>query len=555
MSARRGLFAALGIAALYFVVLWLSAPSVGFVRDEGYYFKAAEEYSGWWGVLFSADVFDAFSDATIRKYFSYNHEHPPLVKLTQGVTYHLFSEWLGWTSPSQGFRVAGFFFAALSVVATFLLGRELVSTRVGLVGAALLTSIPRFFFDAHLACFDVPITAMWVLSLWAFVRAYRAPPERAFRAAVMAGLVWGLAIATKLNALFLPFLFVFFWLLCPKDRLRPSVVAGPAGGLDVRLPRVPLVLVTCAVIGPLVFVATWPWLWHDTFARIGGYIGFHLHHEHYPALYFHELLVEPPFPWSFPWVMSFFTIPSPILLLGGLGFLVASLRAFARRSLPDAVLFGATLLPIFLISMPTTPIFGGVKHWYNAMPTLCLLAAGALFWGVDLLRDRLGGAAGRLAWVPALALALAPGYLGAAHTHPNGIGYYNELAGGVRGGAELGMQRGFWGYMAHPLFFELGERAGGRGRVFFNRTNYDSYRMYRREGAFPRGIYYANDPKGAEVGVHFEQPEHGEKEGEIWSAIGTRPTAGVYQDEVTLIQLYEKPESRRPPRRGRMTGR
>ena len=71
--------------------------------------------------------------------------------------------------------------------------------------------------------------------------------------------------------------------------------------------------------------------------------------------------------------------------------------------------------------------------------------------------------------------------------------------------AELGFQRGFWGYMAHPLFFELGQRTGGRGRVFFNRTNYDSYRMYRREGAFPRSIHYANDAKGARVGVHFEQ--------------------------------------------------
>jgi 4-amino-4-deoxy-L-arabinose transferase-like glycosyltransferase len=540
-------WAALALALAYFVVLWVSAPAVGYTRDEGYYFKAAEEYAGWWGVLFSTDFASAFSDATILKFFNYNHEHPPLVKLTQGLTYHLFHGLLGVASPAQGFRVAGFLFGALSVVATYLLGRALVSARVGLVAAALLTAIPRYFFDAHLACFDVPITAMWTLSLYFFVRAYRAPPERATRAAVEAGLMWGLGLATKLNALFLPAIFVFLWLVAPPEPLRPRSVRGLGGGRDLRLPRVPLVLVTCALLGPVVFVATWPYLWHDTFLRIGQYIGFHLHHEHYPISYLHQLLVKPPFPWAFPVVMSAVTIPGPIFGLGALGFLVAALRTFLRRSLADATLFAATALPVFLIAMPDTPIFGGVKHWYNAMPTLCILAATALFWGVDAVSARLPAAARRVALAGALALALLPGYLGAAHTHPNGIGYYNALAGGVAGGARLGMQRGFWGYMAYPLYPELPERLGGRGRVFFNRTNYDSYRMYQREGVFPQSISYANFPKGAEAGVSFEQPEHAEKEGELWSVMGTRPVAGVYQDNVTLIQLYQVGPSSAPP--------
>lgn len=547
MKSRSAWITVLLIAAAYFVVLWVTAPAVGFVRDEGYYFKAAEEYSQWWSVLFSERFFEAFSDTTILKYFSYNHEHPPLVKLTQGFTEHLFHQWLGWSSASQGYRATGFLFGALSVVATFGLGKELMGPRVGLVGAALLTSIPRYFFDAHLACFDVPITAVWTFSLWAFVRAYKAPPERAVGRAVVAGLVWGLGLATKLNAFFLPFVFVFLWLWCPTDRLRPSIVKGPAGGLDFRLPRVPLVLILSAVIGPIVFVLTWPYLWHDTFMRIGGYIGFHLHHEHYPASYFHDFLVKPPFPWSFPWVMTAITVPSPIVWLGGLGLVVSAYRGLVRRRLSDATLFVSTVLPIFLISMPNTPIFGGVKHWYNAMPGLCLLAAGALVWVVDTLGLRLGTSARRLSWAAALTLALTPGYLGAAHTHPNGIGYYNELAGGARGGAELGMQRGFWGYMAYPLYPGLGVSMGARGRVFFNRTNYDSYRMYRTEGVIPQTLYYANDAKGADVGVHFEQPEHGEKEGDIWSVMGTRPTDGVYQDNVTLIQLYHSGPSSKAP--------
>jgi 4-amino-4-deoxy-L-arabinose transferase-like glycosyltransferase len=538
MSKLRPVHLALILAATYLAVLWITAPDVGFTRDEGYYFKAAEDYSRWFGVLFSKRFFDAFTDAEIMKHFSYNTEHPVLVKLLQGVTHHLFSSWLGLTSPSTGFRITGFLFSALAMFTTYLLGRELVSERAGLLAAVLLALLPRFFYDAHLACFDVPMTAMWTWSLYTFHRALTAPPEEARSRALIAGLVFGLALATKLNAFFLPFVYVALWLIAPQDRAERSstgFVRGPSGGWDLRLPPIPRVLLACAIIGPLVFIAHWPYLWHDTFARIGGYLAFHMRHEHYPILYYGELLVKPPFPWSFPVVMTYYTVPSPILALGGIGLLVAIARALKDRSLGDALLVIATVLPIFLIALPSTPIFGGVKHWYNAMPSLMILTARALFDSVDWARRR---------WLApiAVALAIGPGLFGIIASHPNGIGFYNELAGGYRGGAELGMQRVFWGGVAAPLFRDLPS-----GRVFFNRTNYDSYRMYRRENVIRPDVSYANDAKFANAGVVFEQPEHGEREAEVWSAIGTRPVDGVYQDNVGLIQLYVEGKSDRPP--------
>ena len=38
--------------------------------------------------------------------------------------------------------------------------------------------------------------------------------------------------------------------------------------------------------------------------RIGWYLGFHLTHEHYPILYFGDLLTHPPFPIAFPFVIA-----------------------------------------------------------------------------------------------------------------------------------------------------------------------------------------------------------------------------------------------------------
>lgn len=519
------------------LVLAATAPDTGYVRDEGYYFRAAEEYAGWWDVLFSKRFSQAFGKDEIARHFSYNTEHPALVKLSQGITHRVFHKWLEFTGPAQGYRFSGFLFAGLSLFATFLLGRALYSPWVGLLAALLLASIPRYFYDAHLACFDIPITAMWTLALYFFWRGFTAPADKVKRRALAAGVVFGLALATKLNSLFLPFVFVLVW-LSQVDLSSISLAKNQDGGRDLYLPPIPWVLIACAVVGPLIFVAHWPWLWHETFLRIGKYIGFHLNHEHYPIRYFGEVLVKPPFPIGFPFVMSLYTVPGPLLALGTLGLLAAVWRALTRRAARDALLAVATLLPVIMIALPSSPIFGGVKHWYNAMPTLAILAAALVFEAARVLgpRSMLAQRA-----VPALlsVLAVLPGVLGTAASHPNGIGYYNELAGGFRGGAALGMQRSFWGGLNRPLMDELSDLPSGT-RVFFDHTNWDAVRMYQKEGILPRHVHFANEARSADAATLFEDRENATQEDAIWDVVGTRPVAGVYADEVTLVQLYAR---------------
>lgn len=557
MSFRVELVLAMVVAAIYVVILAETAPDIGFVRDEGYYFKAAEEYVGWFEVA-SKDPLEAVQRPTIDRFFSYNHEHPALVKLVQGGVHQLLHEEWGLTSSAQGFRWAGFLYAALAIMATFALGRQIAGPGAGAIAALLLTAMPRFFFDAHLATFDVPITALWTWSLAAFLWLWRAPSDRALRRALVAGAVFGLALATKLNALFLPFVFVGVWLLRPPGPWWPRLVRRADGRADVALGAVPWSLIIVALVGVGVFLASWPWLWPDPVDRVLEYLRFHAQHEHYPISYFGELYVKPPFPWSFPWVMTAYTVPVSVLFLGVVG-LVSHLPGVWRRRPASLLLWAGTLLPIFLISLPSTPIFGGTKHWYNALPTLVIAAADVIVkavhgraWrrsgrSVDEARGATRRGPGMAAAAVIAACVALPGWVGAGAVHPFGIGYYNELAGGVRGAAELGMQRSFWGYVPFPLYREL-DQWTDRGRVFFNRTNYDSYRQYRRDELIPPGFTYASDPKSARVGVVFEQPEHGETEAGVWANQGPRPVGGVYFDEVTFGQIYVDGRSREPPR-------
>ena len=522
------------LMTIYGLTLWLTAPSMGYTRDEGYYFKAAEQYMGWWYVLFSNSFWKAFDDQEILKHLSYNTEHPPLVKFSIGWTYVFFHKFLGICGPAQGFRAAGMLWAVLSIWATFGLGRRLCNAWVGLMAAASLVVLPRYFFDAHLACFDVAITAMWTLSLWAFVESYLAPTDKQLNRCILSSIVFGLALATKLNAFFLPFVFVAIWLMTSPTSILPKLIKTPAGGIQLQLPLIPMALWMPAIVGPVVFFAVWPYLWHQPWKRFTDYIVFHLTHEHYPISYFHELLTAPPFPMHFPFVMTLVTVPAPLLILGFLGLCYCLYLTVRKATVFSVAVVAATMLPICVIAMPNSPIFGGVKHWYNAMPTWSIAAAFVLYKGFAVLPR---------SWPkqylqPALVLLfLLPGLLGISQTHPNGIGYYNAIAGGYVGAARLGMQRGFWGGLAFPIFDRIRDLPSGTS-VFFNRTNFDSFNMYKRQELIPSHIHYANEVKYGSAGIHFEQPEHGQAEADLWSYISRKPVAGVYQDNVCLAQFY-----------------
>ena len=72
---------ALGAALAGLYVAWLlaTARSLGFPRDEGFYFRAARDYARWFELLASKPHL-AMQQAAIDGPWSDNHEHPSLMK-------------------------------------------------------------------------------------------------------------------------------------------------------------------------------------------------------------------------------------------------------------------------------------------------------------------------------------------------------------------------------------------------------------------------------------------------------------------------------------------
>jgi len=156
------------LAIAYVAVLVKTAHTLGYARDEGFYFAAAESYAGWFEKLFHAPM-AALRRSAVDAAFGANHEHPVFAKSLFSLSwmflykrFHLFAE------EGTSFRFPGMCFAGLTVATLYLWGTEAKSRRVGLLAALSFALVPTTFYHAHLDCFDVPIAAMWLLTAYCY---------------------------------------------------------------------------------------------------------------------------------------------------------------------------------------------------------------------------------------------------------------------------------------------------------------------------------------------------------------------------------------------------
>lgn len=526
------------LVALITLILLAVTAGAGIVRDEGYYFRAAREYHAWFDALgprlTAGHLGEAFSDAALRQAFGYNAEHPGLVKLLMGFTWKVAHGWLG-LEARLGFRLAAMLLVAVGAAFTHLFGARLYGRAVGLLAVALYLACPHVFYHAHLAAFDAPVTALIVATTYAFWRSLGSSPW-----GWLAGLFFGLALATKHNAAFLPPTFALVFVVARLDELRAR-----------RLPRPPVALVAMLVLGPLVLYALYPFGWHAPLERLAAYYRYHLHHEHYPVDYLGTLYRSPPFPWSFPWVMTALTVPLPVLVAGLAGVALTVRDVWRSPASPrrDAawLLLSAILVPPLIISLPSVPIFGGVKHWLPAMPFFALVGARAVIDAATSLRAVAGPRLGSvLAWSLSLAMVLLPS-LETARSHPLGHTYFNELAQGPKGAAALGLPRGFWGGAGGSLLPALDRLAAPGDRVFSHRMNVYAFGAYQDDALLRSDLRWTPALTDARWALTYHQREHQDLEYAAWlRALDRRPAASLVVDGVPIVSLYRLGEGGDP---------
>jgi len=487
-------------------------------------------------------------------------------------------------SEIQSLRFPSWILSGLLVGLVFVFGTQLFGRSAGLIAAVSMLFVPRFFFHAHLSAFDVGVITTSLATIYAYWRSLNST-----RWAIAAGVFWGLALLTKHNAFFIPIPLVLAWLAAdfPTIIRKPTaevlnnrkrwiarsiwlvptvitlIVAGIKWGLliglvawllslawtqsRIRFPAMPKAFLLMPPIGFTLYFLLWPCLWYDTAQSFHDYFNFHWEHVHYLQQYFGTVLQVPPFPIELPLMMTVLTVPVPQWLLFLCGITTVFIIRRAQWSSHDRwFLLLNMAFPIVLISMPSTPIFGGVKHWFMTMVFFALFVGVGFDWLLEKITQ----------YVPqkrpltvAIGLMLATLMMSSSVVdsvrHRNhGTAYYNMLAGGVDGAADWRMHRQFWGYAGQLGLDYVNANAPRNSRVAFHNTTYDAVTFYKRDGLLRNDVHWQRDPSGnctnrPEIFLYHHQESFAQEDLEGWKKYKSWAPVEVHTSEgVPMLSIY-----------------
>ncbi len=424
------------------------------------------------------------------------------------------------------------------------------------VAALLALCLPRLFFYAGLAVMDAPIVTMWFATLYAY---YLALSSRGW--CVLLGIVLGMALATKHNALLLPVVIGlhYLWVAYRHGcQIRPD--GGWLGRLWSGFVRKQIAIVPAiALLGPVVFIALWPWMWFDTIAHLVDWVGFHLNHVHYNYEYLGRNWNTSGYPWHAVFVTAAVTVPVITIVAAGLGVFAISRKLLPTGTNGDAapgVLLGlSALIAIAPFVVGSAPIFGAGKHWIAALISVCVCAGVGVRYAAQLVPAYIERLARFHSWTRSI-YTVFPGLLAIAvvipaagetyRAQPYALSYYNALAGGAPGGATLGMNRQFWGYAARGVLepvHRIANQSGLEEVAVYSHDASPAWSWYRRLGLVdPSLVDAGREWRGimrSKIAfviheLHFRRHEY-----MIWKAYGTtKPHYVLTFDGVPLVSVY-----------------
>jgi hypothetical protein len=121
------------------------------------------------------------------------------------------------------------------------------------------------------------------------------------------------------------------------------------------------------------------------------------------------------------------------------------------------------------------------------------------------------------------------------------VSSYNEVVGGIRGAANIGFQRTFWGYETRAVLPLINERTPHNARIHFGDVNADSHRRYVDDGLLRRDIAFSNTVRGAGVAHVEPQGEFKQQQLDVFNEWQRAPDAVVDVDGVPLSTVTFRP--------------
>ncbi|MEX2286634.1 MAG: hypothetical protein WD648_06055 [Planctomycetaceae bacterium] len=360
----------------------------------------------------------------------HNPDHPPLGRLMIGVSHDVahaldpppdIQTPFAMVSARTGSALA----FAITVFLTGWMTARWYGHTAGLIAAVALVLMPRLFGHAHIAALESSINLAYAAAVFVVADRWtttRGKPAVAttvsLKAATFAGVIFGLALLTKIQAILIPIPLALWALAHWRQRaLLPLLIWG--------------------TVALAVFFALWPWLWLDPVAHLKEYFGRTTERLNIHVWYFGARYADVDVPWHYPWVMFLTTVPVGLHALS----VYALVRGKGVWTDPRTqLLLACIVFPLLVFSLPGVAVYDGER----------LFSVVFVLWAVFVGR---GGAnayhALKLRWSRAkasaiLAVVLAAQAYGSFAMCPCFLSYYNLLVGGLPGASRVGLDVSYW---------------------------------------------------------------------------------------------------------------
>lgn len=302
----------------------------------------------------------------------------------------------------------------------------------GLIAALSLVLMPRTFGHAHLAalesCINLAYAAvvLYLADRWPTTYDTSEEVMRSlkrfswWRPALVGGLLFGLALLTKIQAVLLT-VPVALWVLW-RFRIRGVLLLSIWG-----------------LLGLAVLFAGWPYLQSAPVDHLLQYLGRTTDRSVIQVWYGGETIADRDVPWHYPWVIWATTVPVGLHLCGIRGVWSALRRGPATSR--AFLVVACTFFPLIVFSIPGIAVYDGERLFSVSYPLWSvMIGCGA----AELIAAAHQRWSSRLVSLTAAVLIAAQAY-GTLGMAPCWLSYYNLAVVGLRGAERLGLPVTYWG--------------------------------------------------------------------------------------------------------------
>lgn len=352
--------------------------------------------------------------------------HPPANDILASAFNYIFYRKLNILGDIDSYHLFIVVTSTIAVLSVSLFAYESLGLLGGLVAGLSLALYPLFFGEGHFNIKDPVEMTFFTVTIWAF---WKSLQKGDWKWLLFSSISLGLAMGTKFNIAFLPFIILPYLLIC----YWPILWKNKNWFKNIHL-SYKVCLVLFPVIAGSLFLYLWPFLWHSPIKNfidaISYYKSIGTGQANFPGYMFAKLNFYPIY-----WI---FVSTPPLTIATTLIGIVSIFIGKKMKNREEILWLLWFLVPIARVTLPGSTIYGGVRQIFEYIPAMALLAG----FGAKIVFDYVVPKYKTLCTI-VLLLFFIPQIIVLIKLHPNENVYFNNLVGGLPGAVSKNIP--YWG--------------------------------------------------------------------------------------------------------------